>query len=86
MTPTGAGSSRHWAPPTSPSSRTRVDVTINGVKVARGGAAGDDRSLVDLSGREVVVSIDLAAGSSSASVWTNDLTAAYVHENSAYSS
>ena len=44
----------------------RVDVTINGVKVARGGAAGDDRSLVDLSGREVVVSIDLAAGSSSA--------------------
>jgi glutamate N-acetyltransferase/amino-acid N-acetyltransferase len=64
----------------------RVDVAINGVKVARGGAAGDDRSLVDLSGREVVVTIDLAAGNATASVWTNDLTAAYVHENSAYSS
>ena len=64
----------------------RVDVAINGVKVARGGAAGDDRSLVDLKGREVVVTIDLAAGSGAASVWTNDLTAAYVHENSAYSS
>jgi glutamate N-acetyltransferase / amino-acid N-acetyltransferase len=64
----------------------RVDVTINGVIVARRGAAGADRSLVDLSGRQVVVAIDLGAGDATASVWTNDLTAAYVHENSAYSS
>ncbi|HTY73233.1 MAG TPA: bifunctional glutamate N-acetyltransferase/amino-acid acetyltransferase ArgJ [Actinomycetes bacterium] len=63
----------------------RVDVTINGVTVARGGAAGDDRALVDLSGRDVVVGISLGAGSSAATVWTSDLTAAYVHENSAYS-
>ena len=29
---------------------------------------------------------DLAAGSESAVIWANDLTADYVHENSAYSS
>ena len=37
-------------------------------------------------GREVSVTIDLKAGSERATVWTNDLTHAYVHENSAYSS
>ena len=62
-----------------------MDVAINGVWVCRDGATGDDRSLVDMSAREVVVTIDLRAGASSATVWTNDLTAAYVHENSAYS-
>ena len=39
----------------------------------------------DLSGRDVDVVIDLGAGSSSAQIWTNDLTHDYVHENSAYS-
>lgn len=60
-------------------------VAINGVWVCRGSAPGEDRSLVDLAGREVQVTIDLRAGSASATVWTNDLTAAYVHENSVYS-
>jgi glutamate N-acetyltransferase/amino-acid N-acetyltransferase len=64
----------------------RLAVAMNGVWVARRGAAADDRSLVDLSSREVVVTIDLGAGQQRASIWTNDLTAAYVHENSAYSS
>jgi glutamate N-acetyltransferase/amino-acid N-acetyltransferase len=63
----------------------QVDVAINGVWVCRDGATGDDRALVDMSGREVVITIDLRAGDASATVWTNDLTAAYVHENSAYS-
>ncbi|MGD9956983.1 MAG: bifunctional glutamate N-acetyltransferase/amino-acid acetyltransferase ArgJ, partial [Candidatus Nanopelagicales bacterium] len=63
-----------------------VDVAINGVWVCRDGATGEDRDLVDMSGREVVITIDLRAGDASATVWTNDLTAAYVHENSAYSS
>lgn len=63
----------------------RVDVTINGVTVCRGGGPGEPRESVDLSGREVALTIDLAAGEESAVVWTNDLTAAYVHENSAYS-
>ena len=63
----------------------RLGVAINGVQVCRDGATGDDRGLVDMSGREIVVTIDLAAGAADATVWTNDLTAAYVHENSAYS-
>ena len=60
-------------------------VAINGVWVCRDGAAGEDRTLVDLSGRQVRIVVDLAAGDGTATVWTNDLTAAYVHENSAYS-
>ena len=62
-----------------------VDVAINDVWVCRGGAAGDPRDLVDMSGRTVRIAIDLAAGDTGATVWTNDLTADYVHENSAYS-
>jgi glutamate N-acetyltransferase/amino-acid N-acetyltransferase len=63
-----------------------VDVAINGVWVCRDGATGDDRDLVDMSEREVTITVDLRAGTASATVWTNDLTAEYVHENSAYSS
>ena len=62
-----------------------VDVAVNGVQVCRGGAAGDDRSLVDLSARHVTIDVDLSAGGSEATVLTTDLTHAYVHENSAYS-
>jgi glutamate N-acetyltransferase/amino-acid N-acetyltransferase len=64
----------------------QLDVAINGVQVCRGGAAGDDRSLVDLTGRDVHILVDLHAGSSTATIWTNDLSHAYVEENSAYSS
>jgi glutamate N-acetyltransferase/amino-acid N-acetyltransferase len=63
----------------------RLAVALNGVWVCRDGAAGEDRTKVDLSGRLVTITVDLAAGESEATVWTNDLTAAYVHENSAYS-
>jgi glutamate N-acetyltransferase/amino-acid N-acetyltransferase len=63
----------------------QVDVAINDVWICRGGAAGDPRDLVDMSGRTVRIAIDLAAGMDQATVWTNDLTADYVHENSAYS-
>jgi glutamate N-acetyltransferase / amino-acid N-acetyltransferase len=62
-----------------------LDVAINGVQVCRGGAAGEPRDLVDLSGRAVAVLVDLHAGPAAATVWTNDLSLAYVHENSAYS-
>ncbi|MDM8086536.1 bifunctional glutamate N-acetyltransferase/amino-acid acetyltransferase ArgJ [Cellulomonas cellasea] len=63
-----------------------LDVSINGVQVCRAGGVGEDRSLVDLaSAREVQVLVDLHAGDASATVWTNDLTHDYVHENSAYS-
>ena len=50
------------------------------------GIAEPDPATVDLEPREVRVRIDLKAGAETATVWTNDLTHAYVHENSAYSS
>ena len=62
-----------------------LDVAMNGVQVCRAGGVGEDRSLVDLTGREVHVLVDLHAGPETATVWTNDLTHDYVHENSAYS-
>jgi glutamate N-acetyltransferase/amino-acid N-acetyltransferase len=63
----------------------KVDVTINGVTVCRGGGIGDPREDVDLTGREVTIDVDLKAGAEQATIWTNDLSIAYVHENSAYS-
>jgi glutamate N-acetyltransferase/amino-acid N-acetyltransferase len=62
-----------------------LDVSMNGVQVCRAGGVGEDRSGVDLSGREVHVIVELHAGDETATVWTNDLTHDYVHENSAYS-
>ncbi|MBN8214647.1 MAG: bifunctional ornithine acetyltransferase/N-acetylglutamate synthase, partial [Xanthomonadales bacterium] len=62
----------------------RVDVAINGVWVCRGGAIGEDRTRVSMAGRHVRIDVRLSAGEEQATVWTNDLTAAYVHENSAY--
>ncbi len=62
-----------------------LDVAINGIQVCRAGGVGEDRSLVDLSSREVHVVVDLHAGAQTATIWTNDLTHDYVHENSAYS-
>ncbi len=64
----------------------RLNVAINGIWICRGGAVGDDRSKVDLRPRDVTITIDLSAGPHSATIHTTDLTAAYVHENSAYSS
>lgn len=64
----------------------QLDVSINGVQVCRAGGVGEDRALVDLTGRAVHVRVDLHAGTQTATVWTNDLTTDYVHENSAYSS
>jgi glutamate N-acetyltransferase/amino-acid N-acetyltransferase len=63
----------------------QLDVSINGVQVCKACSVGEPRELVDLSGREVRIALDLHAGPTAATVWTNDLTADYVHENSAYS-
>jgi glutamate N-acetyltransferase/amino-acid N-acetyltransferase len=63
-----------------------LDVAMNGVWVCRASTPADDPAGVDLSDREVSVTIDLKAGTERATIWTNDLTHAYVHENSAYSS
>ncbi|MEU8523175.1 bifunctional glutamate N-acetyltransferase/amino-acid acetyltransferase ArgJ [Streptomyces sp. NBC_01216] len=64
----------------------RLNVAINGVWVCKNGSVGEDRDLVDMRYREVTVTADLSAGTESAVIWANDLTADYVHENSAYSS
>ena len=64
----------------------QLNVAMNGIQICRNGAIGDDRNLVDLEPREVLVEIDLQAGDAEATIWTNDLTHDYVHENSAYSS
>jgi glutamate N-acetyltransferase / amino-acid N-acetyltransferase len=63
----------------------RLSVAINGVWVCRNGYAAEDRSGVDLRARDVRIAIDLSAGPHSATIRTTDLTDAYVHENSAYS-
>ncbi|MGZ4466219.1 MAG: bifunctional glutamate N-acetyltransferase/amino-acid acetyltransferase ArgJ [Nocardioides sp.] len=63
-----------------------LDVAMNGVWVCRESTPHADPATVDLKPREVSVTIDLKSGSERATVWTNDLTHAYVHENSAYSS
>ena len=64
----------------------KVSVAINGVWVCRNAAPDADRNLVSMKEREVVITIDLGAGADEATLWTNDLTSDYVHENSAYSS
>ncbi|MYX10093.1 bifunctional glutamate N-acetyltransferase/amino-acid acetyltransferase ArgJ [Streptomyces sp. SID8375] len=64
----------------------RLNVAINDIWVCKNGSVGEDRELVDMRYREVRITADLAAGTESAVIWANDLTADYVHENSAYSS
>ncbi|MGA5447110.1 bifunctional glutamate N-acetyltransferase/amino-acid acetyltransferase ArgJ [Streptomyces umbrinus] len=64
----------------------QLNVAINGVWVCKNGGVGEDRDKVDMRYREVHIVADLAAGAQTATIWTNDLTADYVHENSAYSS
>jgi len=63
----------------------RLNVAINGVWVCRHGAPGDERAKVDLTPKDVTITVDLSAGPHSAIILTTDLTTAYVHENSAYS-
>ena len=62
-----------------------LDITLNGVPVCRAGAAGEDRTKADLSGRDIAVEVDLHAGGGEATVRTTDLSHGYVEENSAYS-
>lgn len=63
-----------------------LDVAINDVWVCRNSTPDADPATVDLKPRQVTVTVDLKSGFAEATVWTNDLTHAYVHENSAYSS
>jgi glutamate N-acetyltransferase / amino-acid N-acetyltransferase len=62
----------------------QLSVAINGVWVCKAGGPGEDRSAVDLRPRQVSITVDLAAGDHSVTIRTTDLTAEYVHLNSAY--
>lgn len=61
-----------------------IDVTLNGVKVCIASSPGEAREKVSMKDELVEIIIDLHMGNASATIWTNDLTAEYVHENSAY--
>jgi glutamate N-acetyltransferase/amino-acid N-acetyltransferase len=63
-----------------------IDVSINGVSVSRLGQPDQSRDLVDMTPRRVDIGINLNAGAHAATIYTNDLTHAYVTENSEYSS
>jgi glutamate N-acetyltransferase/amino-acid N-acetyltransferase len=63
-----------------------IDVFINGVRVSSKGQPDESRDLVDLKPRAVHIKLDLHAGAETATVYTSDLTHAYVTENSEYSS
>ena len=62
----------------------RIDVSLNGVWVCKSSAPGEARESVDMKGERIDILIDLHVGSATATILTNDLTAMYVHENSAY--
>ncbi|MFL6069981.1 MAG: bifunctional glutamate N-acetyltransferase/amino-acid acetyltransferase ArgJ [Actinomycetes bacterium] len=62
-----------------------LTVSMNGTTLCTHGAALSEEPTVNLTGERVVVEVGLGAGTDQATIWTNDLTAAYVHENSAYS-
>jgi glutamate N-acetyltransferase / amino-acid N-acetyltransferase len=64
----------------------RLDVTINGAPLCRGGVAAGDRGAADLTGKDVLVEVELGLGDGTAEILTTDLSHAYVEENSAYSS
>ncbi len=63
-----------------------IDVSFNGVRLSTKGQPDQPRELVDLTPRDIHVLIGLNVGEATATVWTNDLTHEYVHENSAYAS
>lgn len=61
-----------------------IDVSLNGIQVCKSSAPGEDRSKVNMKDELIEIEIDLKVGFHSATIWTNDLSAEYVHENSAY--
>jgi glutamate N-acetyltransferase/amino-acid N-acetyltransferase len=62
-----------------------IDVTLNGVQVAKNSAPFEDKNLVNFDARLVELIVNLNVGQFTATVRTNDLSHDYVHENSAYS-
>ena len=64
----------------------RISVAFNGFAVCVNGAGAPGARGVDLSGRQIDVTIVLNLGDAQATIRTTVLSHAYVEENSAYSS
>ncbi|OXM50075.1 bifunctional glutamate N-acetyltransferase/amino-acid acetyltransferase ArgJ [Amycolatopsis alba] len=64
----------------------KVAIAINGVTLFAKGTPAADRSEADLSGRDIKIVVDLGLGEGESTIYTTDLSHAYVEENSAYSS
>lgn len=64
----------------------RITVSFNGFAVCIDGVGAPGARDVDLSGRDIDVTVDLGVGNAEASIRTTDLSHGYVEENSAYSS
>ena len=62
-----------------------IDVYLNGLQVCGNGAAMASSEKVNLKERSIQIRVDLKMGSGKATIFTNDLSTQYVHENSAYS-
>lgn len=73
-----------------PADRDRLDISFGGIKVAEAGArAGsyDEQAVSDyMRGEHIVITADLGLGRGKATVWTCDLTKAYVEINGDYRS
>ncbi|MGH3428340.1 MAG: bifunctional glutamate N-acetyltransferase/amino-acid acetyltransferase ArgJ [Mycobacteriales bacterium] len=63
----------------------RVEIALNGVVLCKDGEAIDGQA-VDLSGRNISVTVNLHLGDGAVEIRTTDLSHAYVESNSAYSS
>ncbi|MEN5082643.1 bifunctional glutamate N-acetyltransferase/amino-acid acetyltransferase ArgJ [Bosea sp. TWI1241] len=73
-----------------PAERDRLDISFGAIKVAEAGAraAGYDEQAVSdyMKGEHIVVTADLGIGRGKATIWTCDLTKAYVEINGDYRS
>jgi glutamate N-acetyltransferase/amino-acid N-acetyltransferase len=63
----------------------KIDVYLNNTKVCANGSAIELGERVSLNERNISIKVDLKIGKFSATIYTNDLSTQYVHENSAYS-
>ncbi|MEW5727298.1 MAG: bifunctional glutamate N-acetyltransferase/amino-acid acetyltransferase ArgJ [Pseudomonadota bacterium] len=68
--------------------RDRLSIAIGGVEVARNGLVvpGYDEAPVNahMKGRDILIEVDIGLGKGKATVWTCDLTHAYIDINGAY--
>lgn len=64
----------------------RLGIGINGVSLLAQGVPAAVRTSADLSGEHVTIDIDLGIGDARTTIYSTDLSHAYVEENSAYSS